>query len=510
VGDVRTVERGRVVAVREEVVSRLQANQRARTRLNSFWVAGHAYLILTAVLYIVWAFSDRVGGLDWQKEWAYFSAIKTSLLSGHLIPIMWSPPAQVAWYPAIVHSSSFVGNPETMLFSPFTLLLILLPVSTYVKVLALAHLGLGIAGTLLLARRLAWTPVQTRTFSALFFLSPIIIQHVAVGYTPWLTLFFVPWLFYALADAQLVRGSVLMGAVLALMLLEGGVHVCLWSLLLVGLYTGCAAVGTRSVWPLTRLALSLCALGILAWVRLSSTIHAYSGFHQLAKPGYSPANFAMWGLVPQIPVHANGQLSLTIWMGVPFWDGAVFWGMALPLAAVLVLRYPALRHQAANSSVAWGAMLVSALVLLTLSFGALYPTLTSVVEHVVRVPFIDLETYPYRLAIPSYYAFSFVAAEHARLLWQHLARTPQRRLVCEGILTVPLWCVSFTWLAAALAVPTVAYAGIAQAITPATIRFAPTTEALPVILTVAAWMILVAVGAWIWVRRRSATGSANE
>lgn len=111
-------------------------NPTVQSRWFSFWERGHLYLALSFILFLLFALNPNVGIYDWRKEVAYFQYMKASFCEFHTFPwFWWSRPAESSWYPALAHTSSFVGNPETMLFSPFTPLLLWLADITAAKTL---------------------------------------------------------------------------------------------------------------------------------------------------------------------------------------------------------------------------------------------------------------------------------------------------------------------------------------------------------------------------------------
>lgn len=394
----------------------------AKSALARFWEPGYAYLAVSFILVLIYTASPAVGILDWRKELAYFTFIRQSLVDFHSLPwFWWNKPAFLSAYPAAAYSSNFVSNPESMLFSPFTPLLLFMQVVQYVKVLGLIHWIIGIAGCFALRLRLKWHPLQFRLYLLLFALSPLVMQHLAVGYTPWLNLYFFPWLVFFLADRLVVRRVLGVAIVLGLTLLQGGIHVALWFFLMLLLYALSRSLLDRTARPLLELsAIALLTLW-LAWIRLYATFPVYAGFHQAFGLGYSPLNFLFWSFYAPFPAPALiGLLTSTVWLGAPAWDAGVFWGGMVFLALLLVLDLGAYQRQRAARSndplpqSLPAALLISAIALLVLSFDSVLSAIVRIAAAVIPTGLIEAaEKYPFRLAIPASLVLTLLVAEYA-------------------------------------------------------------------------------------------------
>jgi hypothetical protein len=429
-------------------------NFEIKTKLYRFWETGYFYLALSILLFIIYGLNGRVGIYDWQKEVAYFQYIKASLASFHTLPWFWRNKLDnVAWYPAAAYSSSFIGNPETMLFSPFTPLLFLMGVLPYVKFLAVIHCLIGIAGIFALKRRFQWDSRQFRTYSILFLLSPIIFQHLAIGYTPWLNLFFFPWLVYFIAGANPASSILGTSAVLGLVLLEGGTHSFVWYALLAALYFSLRAWFERKWSGLLRLVGIFCLAALLSSARLYATAQAYGGFRQSFQVGYNPLNFTFWALVPPVLIAPMDTLfSKMVWMGVPSWDGGLFWGAALLMALALAMSYRGCKRAAnfhsadQNLTLIYDSLWIASSILLILSFFSIFEWIINAANSLAPIPFsVGVEKYPFRLAIPAFLGFSVVIAAYSKEISYSLDQT-RHRLSQFQILTRSLNGIKFLTL----------------------------------------------------------------
>lgn len=408
-----------------------------KTKIYSLWEKGYLYLALSMLLFLLNQLSGRVGVFDWRKEIAYFQFIKESFTTFHSLPwFWWNKPHNLASYPGVSYTSNFVGNPETMLFSPFVPLLLLMDVLPFVKFLAIIHCSIGIGGSLALGRRLKWDRQQFRFYAILFLLSPIAIQHLSLGYTQYINLFFFPWLVYFISDEKPSSSILGTSIILGLVLLEAGTHIFIWYAMLISLYF-VFKISIERKWDFRLLGIfSLTPL--LAFARIYSTAQAYAGFHLRVQAGYNPINFTFWALIPPILIPPFDSLFLgKIWMGVPSWDGAVFWGLALMLLLVLAKNYR--RYSNAGSinpghrSIYFSLFLASS-VLFILSFFSIFDWFIRAAKAITHIPFVEgAEPYPFRLALPAFLGFSVVIAAYSKGLSQSLDEF-WRRLASRSII----------------------------------------------------------------------------
>ena len=384
-------------------------------RSNPF-LQKYGYICLFFVALLIFLFYPNVGIYDWDKEVLYTAYIKTSLLEFKQFPLFLWNSAQLAGYPAVDQSAFFAANPETMLFTPFLPLLLLLSPQIFLKLLVALNGALGVAGVLALGKKLHWQPQQMRIFSALFLLSPIVIQHVAIGYLPWINLYLFPWLLFFLLSDKLITRSLGSGMVLALVLLQGGLHVFVWLAFFVALYVLWFTIIRRNAKDLLSIPLTFLAAIGMALPRFYGSLQSFASFSQRFFSGYSLKAFLKWGLVPpfftpasmdDIEYFIEGYMD-----GVPYWDGEVFWGVVIILAALLPFLFMYLRKKKQQSNdrektiqaVAW-----SSAILALFSFGGLYEKLITFISKILQLPALEgMEKYPFRFAILAYFGFAFV------------------------------------------------------------------------------------------------------
>ncbi len=386
-------------------------------KINPF-LQKHGYLCLFLIALLVFLFYPNVGIYDWDKEVLYTTYIKSSLLDFKQFPLFLWNSAHLAGYPAVDQSAFFAANPETMLFTPFLPLLFLFSAEVFLKLLVVLNGALGVMGVFTLGKNLHWQPQQTRIFSALFLLSPIVIQHVAIGYLPWINLYLFPWLLYfLLSDKVLVRGLG-SGMVLALVLLQGGSHIFVWLALFTALYMLCSSILCKSVKDLLSIPLIFLSSVGMALPRFYLSLQSFASFSQRFFSGYSLKAFLKWSLVPPFFIPASMddiEYFIEEYIdGVPYWDGEVFWGGMIILAVLLPFLFFYLhKKEAQNNDIRKSTFAVAcaSAVLLLFSFDGLYEKLITFISEQLHLPALEgMEKYPFRFAIPAYFGFAFVIA----------------------------------------------------------------------------------------------------
>ena len=99
----------------------------------------HGYTLIALVAILIFLLYPNIGMYDWNKEIQYSDFIKQSILIEKEFPtFMWNSGI-LSKYPAVEQSAFFAGNPETMLFSPFLPLLLIMPPVVFSKLLVLIH-----------------------------------------------------------------------------------------------------------------------------------------------------------------------------------------------------------------------------------------------------------------------------------------------------------------------------------------------------------------------------------
>ncbi len=429
----------------------------------------HRYSLIAFVAILIFLFYPNIGIYDWVKEIQYCDFIKLSILNYKVFPMFMWNNGLLAGYPAVDQSAFFVSNPETLLFSPFIPLLLILPSAVFLKLLVLTHFLIGWVGIQVLSKTCGWQARRARIFSALFLFSPIIIQHIAIGYLPWINLFFFPWLLHFLLQDNFHKKWLGSGIVLAVMLLQGGLHVFVWSGIFVAFFSFFQAIFRKDAKSLLSFLLSVLSACLLALPRVLTSFQSFGTFGQKFFSGYSSRAFLKWALIPPFftpPTMDDIEFFIEEYIdGVPYWDGNLFWGFLLICAIVLpfVIRF-SIRNkdktETAGRRADIHALAASSALILLLSFDGLYQKGISFISDMVFLPALKgMEKYPFRYAIPAYFGFSFVVSwyweDFLSFFTRVLNQTRKLALVFWGgflrfLIALHLYQKIFTWISGIL------------------------------------------------------------
>jgi hypothetical protein len=299
------------------------------------------FLVL-AILLILPAFSgDREGELDvWTQAFTVVGVPRRTILSYHQFPF---------WNPWTSGGIPHLGYPRSSFLSPgFILPLMFGPVDG-LRVRVLLGLWIGLLGGYMLGTQIAPGRSAPYLCASVFLLSswyPLYMtqwfaEFIPFAYFPWLLLFYLKGL-------DRLRWCALGGAVLALMLLEGGTYPVPYALLFLLLCALIAAASRRSAAPL------------VAWILIVLIGFSISGIKLLPMVHFLSRNprFTYWR-EPVLPLRAlprmffgRDQLSPTdfqgAWLG--WWEYGAYVGVVpFALAAAALVLSP-------RKAVLWGAL----------------------------------------------------------------------------------------------------------------------------------------------------------
>lgn len=172
-------------------------------------------------------------GNDWLKEQVFSNLVRDSL---HSLQLPWRMSAD------FYHAGVFelIANPEISL-TPDFLLLGVLPNNTYFLVHWLLFFTAGFIGTVLLARKYAFSSLPFVFLVVLFNFNGFISSHVSEGHIQWAGYFLFPLFFYWFSDiaapvAQIrLRAALKISMLLGVMFMNGSFHMAIWCLMLMAL-----------------------------------------------------------------------------------------------------------------------------------------------------------------------------------------------------------------------------------------------------------------------------------
>jgi len=168
------------------------------------------------------------GAGDWDQHTLYYAAVLRNAAFGQLP--FWNP-----WY---CGGNVLWANPQASLVSPLYLLALAMPLTLAMKLNVVAHYLVGFLGMHLVMRRLIGVRSLALTvyLGSLFVFSGALALHIEAGHTVFLPVFGFPLLVYCFweAVAGKTRFLLLGSALLAFLILNGGMHVMPLAAVLLG------------------------------------------------------------------------------------------------------------------------------------------------------------------------------------------------------------------------------------------------------------------------------------
>jgi hypothetical protein len=292
-------------------------------------------------------YPGRHGIFDWLKDIYFLHFFHGAVADYHTIPLsfLWFPRA-IAEYPS-AYTVSYWANPEVPTFSPLAVLSLFLPTLAAFKVVIALHLSAGALGIGLVSRRAGLGPGGTLGLLLCTLLNPWLAQHVAIGYTSWISACLVPLIVALLSGRPTVAALAGASALDALILYQGGLHVFLWFNAALACVAVFMAVLDRDLGPLRRPGLLLALTGVLALPKLWAVAAAFRGIERMMAHSY--ASIAdLWGLLTdarsdpfKFPEAANMH-------GTAIYDASTVmgtWFLVLVALALLLLAFRAWRSR---------------------------------------------------------------------------------------------------------------------------------------------------------------------
>lgn len=360
----------------------------------------------TYFFYGAFLFSDRVGILDWGKDLFYFHFLYDSLRSFGRLPLSFlAIPTDITWF-STLQDLSYWSNPEVISLSPFLPLAWVLPFMAFMKAYFGLHILLAIAGVRLLATRTGLATGQAVVLLVLFLFNPWLVQHLAIGYSPQISLCLVP-LLVALLVGRRFRPLAWAGASLlaAWIFYQGALHLFVWLCMAVGLYLALDALLSRRADVLWRAAFFFTGTVLLVSPKAYAVSKVYGGWTRIPAGGYGSL-VDIWGLLTDAVFPMFRFPETYSKYNVAFYDGSLLVGAAFVLlVAWLAAEYLMRLRKGDPRRLRDAACLLCAGIFLVLGWGTVWRT----VSHWLHLS--SAEIYPFRFLFIAYNFLIFFVAD---------------------------------------------------------------------------------------------------
>ncbi len=197
------------------------------------WVKGknQNLLIIIILIFLTLAFCipvikniDKLGVSDWDYFYALNGAITKTILEYHQIPL---------WNPYMCGGMPLMGYPESSFPSLTSLNAMIFGVVVGLKIDMIIHLILGLIGMFYLLRYLKLSLISSFLGSIIFVLNSAFIWNILAGYTNFMGFAYLPLVFlFYLKAFEKKSYTVISSIFMVLMILEGGRHPALTTILL--------------------------------------------------------------------------------------------------------------------------------------------------------------------------------------------------------------------------------------------------------------------------------------
>jgi hypothetical protein len=395
----------------------------------------HPYFSICFSVFILAFISGRYGILDWHKEIYFNTVIKEGLLRENSLPaILWNIPNHLSHYPVFKATHIFWAIPETMLFSPLSFTLYFLDPIRFQHLHALIFILLGFWAFLSLSKLLNFNREQSLLFEAGIFMSPMMIQHLAVGYSPWICLYLIPGVFYFLIRGEMLLDLLGLALILSLCLLVGGMHPFVLFSALISFWSLIYSFYAKDIKAFIKGIGAILLAVIVSVGRLAPSFVAFSGFQQELLTGYSIRKFLHYALLPPWPWGETGkQFTQAIADNVAAWDGGIYWG---PLLLVLFWLRP-MKGRLEKS------LLVSAGFFSIISFYDSWSLILKILPAKLSATIVSAEKYPYRWMQMGYFLFLLLIVLSEKNWSQKIPKILRSWRV--ALITLPLCWAFFAW-----------------------------------------------------------------
>ena len=243
------------------------------------------FFLIAITLVLLWygpyLISDRLGIFDTKKDIFFFAYLGQSLRTLTYPFFFVAPPPSVAWYPTLGISHAAFANPEVYSFSPDMIFMPFLSPVHFAKLHFGLHFLAGIFGIYLLSDRLKLRLEYGLGLLLLILLNPWYLQHLAIGFFPWINAALFPLIVALLIPKATGKYNLCFaGLINSLIVYQGGIHLFLWFNAATLLVSVVLCLKHRTIGPLVRVFGCYVVTFFAALPKLVLGVSVYKGMAQ--------------------------------------------------------------------------------------------------------------------------------------------------------------------------------------------------------------------------------------
>lgn len=246
-------------------MTRSHAIMNLKDAFGSIWLALGVFLgIALALYYPNLIYLQRWGAGDWDQHFLYNAVPYETIRSFHQLPL---------WNPYLCGGNVLLAQPESVWLSPFFILVLIFGPVVGLKIQIIVHLVLGMFGMFLLSRHYRLNVYASYLPPLVFMLSSWFVMHIYVGHSLYLTLAYLPFVFwFYLKSISKIKFALAGGLALAVVILGGGTYPFAFLIMFLATFAFFNALKVRSLKPIKSLVLILIFTVSLAAVKLLPTL----------------------------------------------------------------------------------------------------------------------------------------------------------------------------------------------------------------------------------------------
>lgn len=363
-------------------------------------------IIVLAIFYnYTFLFSDNLGIFDWTKELFFITYLKQSLVEYKMWPLaFYFLPGAISWFPTLATTASFIGNPEVLFFSPTLIFLPFVSASLYIRINLFIHIIIGGWGIYKIGKYFNFDNLSIIVLFCLIILNPWMMQHLAIGYTPWMTFYYVPFIIFSLISNYKLNNLIISSIFTFFIIYEGGMHVFNWLNMAVVTSAVLYCLIFRNIKKIYQIGIYYLMSAILMFPKLFINANSFKDYSATVGSSYNSFNNIIGILTDLKSPLYDLPKSYSI-HGVGLYDGSLGMGkyfIIILIISLLIFIYLYLKKQNRKQLKVISIFYFTIISFLILGWNGVWNFAAD------KIPILAVEKYPYRFLFISLILFLFV------------------------------------------------------------------------------------------------------